>query len=894
MQTCMHVLQSGSVDVDSFNTVLNIFCNFCEKTEAVAKNREAVATVFYQLLSVCQKIYEIDSPEKLQQDIKTKILTSFSNIEHLYKEASADIKQLSYVRTIWFLSELKAKSLENRVADISQELLQESASDLLDVLDDIRFIFDIADNGHILFPINKVIASVISGNDFMSFRNGIKTKDIQILQLAVRLFKTSSETAVLDTLRKTCHLGFIDYLRATCEIIDTIDFLNYQYNGTMVFYDAINKKVLIRSEVEGYFCQNTRYGHNIELEKDCDNNTIGWYVEYPLEPNDKLIDFSYLMEDEDKRVNFLKLIYDEGFFNIFLQKAIVMKGDGNLVPVNPYCYQDENIIKGKLKDRKGKKARKDQLRDLIQEYRVCSVKSNVMNRLSFGLCLLLLSIKNVGVESLGLTHLNEDSWYQEQVINNWLSNNDVTEDHLLELLNDWYSQLAYCDRNKNFNREPVKALDFFPLKQDLNCVYYKIFPSLYEDERVFCGNVIEESEHYCIEVIERDTVSSDYQRSIGNKNISVSVKSIVDEESYYNWQMMEGSKVYFLYSPVNRSGHVIRPEIMKVLSGLEWIQMTSFPHDVGILITDIEYEEVAKRMLLYKEAFKDISRQTRICKPEDIESQIYLRLLHNLIWSRVTKENKDDYFDVICKHQIADFSEIEKDESFLRMNDATLYIPKDDINQGSVLSDLYNKRLRDNIERDERPLYQENLEKSNSGCYTINGRKIEQILLLTDNFVNGSSTKFALSAYLGINTSNSRVKESIETMQHFYCDGKEVTVPEIIRRNDGIPISVYGFYGTDEGCAKIDSFLEKYGYNYTATSYNKKLTIKAGTTISQAETVWGDKKGELDDSDHYLFIREYNMPRKTVFPHGMSGNPQYVICLFVRRPERNEKRKYRG
>lgn len=883
----MHALQTESIDDVTFRTILHVFYKFSGNTDAVASNRKDTATVFYQLISKCQKIYEINAPECLPQDIKDIILTSFSNIEHLFNEAKDDEKDTSYIKTIWFLSELKSKVALNRVNDIDLKLLREFAEILLDVLDDIRFLFDITDErGETVFPINKVIAAVIKGSDFMSSEKGIKKEDIRVLQLAVRLF-SASEKVVIDTLRNRCNLGFINYLGTNCEIIDTIDFLNYQHNGTIIFYNAGEKKILIRSENKGYFTKCKDYGHSLEEEKDYDGNSIGWYVQYALNKGDKLIDYSSLLKEERPRIEFLKFLFDQGYYNVFLQKSIVQSDDGSIYPANIYCGQDEVIVKGRLNDRAGKVTRKENLIELLQEYRITAVKSVDMNYVTFGLCARMLGIFNTGVDKLGIERLTDDRWYQEQVISNWIECAD--EASVVRFLNIWYEQLRYFEIPQDLDGIPIHAIDILPLSQVVDVIYRKLCPSMGLYERVFCGTLIYEEEQYVIEVSLRDTITSNELRQ-KVRNLDVSINELDDEEGYYNWETLVGAKIYFLYSPTLKKGQIIEPEIAKTISGLEWILAKCLPFSVGSSVTDIEYEETKKRMLLYKDAYKEVAHDVKLCTSEDFESQVYLRILHNMIWSNINIKNKNDYFRIIRSHQIADFQEIDKDDYFLRTDETALYLPKDAEDQGAVLSDIYNKRLKSNSERDEHALYRAKIQKNEDGLYTINNRIIKRIILLTDNFASGYSTKAAISAYFGINSSCQRVMKAAEKMHMLFCDGNPVTIKDIVDTNEDVKFSVHSYYGTEEGRQAIDDFLHEQGISFEHSSYNKELKNIAGDVVEQAKEIWGSKTGKIK-SDHRLYIREYNMPRSTVFPYGMCGASKLAINLFVRRPELNERRK---
>lgn len=890
LQICLNTLESGSVNKDSFKSLLQNFLIFTQKTENTAGNREDVAQVYCLILSSCQTIYKITSPDKLPEDIKEKIIKSYNNIERLYVETNAEERNGSYVRTIWFLSELKSKSSEGRTGEIDHTVLGEYAKDLLDILGDIQFIFDIENEKGLMFPINKVIAAVIGGRDFQEFRNGVKKEDIYTLQLAVRLFRAAEDENILTTLKTKYHLAFIDYLNDYCEIIDTVDFLNYQYNGTIIFFNEHDRKVLIRSEREGYFSGCEFYEHNVISEFDCNGKSIGWFVEYSLNNNDVLCDYSDCLDKEHDRIPFLRLVYDKNYRNVFLQKAIIRKADNTLIPINPYCGQDHYLIQGRLKGKEGKAYRENQIRDLLNKYRVCSVKSRAMNRVTFGLCSLLLDIKNIGVNALGLDNLTNSRWYQEQVISNWSSNPQIDHDNVAELLREWCQQLEYCELQRDLENAQIKAIDLLPLQQDLHVFYSKLWPSMLQDELLLFGKIKEEKRDvFAIEVdLDENQVAAN-RRKNGERFITISKENLQDDDNVVNeWGARIGTSIHFLYSIDDGKGHIVDNSVLKALHGVESIQRNSLPITVGVIVTESEYERFASLVKLFEDTYRQIAKENKVCRTNDLDSQIYLRILHNMIWSGVDSvKKKDTYFDIVFAHQIADYEGIDQDPTFLREEDTVLYVPKDSASQGSVLSKLYGEYLKP-VGRDPKYLYIYELTKNENDQYLVNEYVISRVILLTDNVVSGTSTIHAIAAYMGISSGSDRrlcekrLKKANKARQKYCWNGEEVSIKTILTNNQ-VEFSVYSYYGTEKGIKKIEDFLKTHNIASSDNKYAKELTKKADQCIiGKATSIWNEC--ELHDG-HYLYIRKYNMPKKSIFPPQMLDNPKLFINVFYRSTE---------
>ena len=895
LQTFLHVLESDSINEDSLSNVLSLFHEFTLQTSLVADNRVEVATVFCRILSAYQRLYGTNAHEKLHKDDKDKLIKSFNNIERLYLDTNEVERSGSYVRTIWFLSELKTKTKEGQTGEIDKKIIDKFVKDLLDVFEDIRFVFDVKYNNELLFPISQVIAVVVKNQ---KFNNGIQKEDIYTLQLAVKLFRTPNDVKILDELKTKYNLQFINYLNSCCQIIDTEDLLNYQKNRTIIFYNGDERKVLIRSTKKDYFSKHKENGHCLHVEYDYDKNPIGYFVEFELDCNDYLYDYSEVLETENGRVDFLRLIYDNGVRNVFLQDSIIKSLNGTLMPVNPYCINDSYLVQGN-RNKKGKDYQLNQIRELLNKYRLCSVKKQKMNRVTFGLCLFLLDTNNIGVDKMGLSSLKDDEWYQNQVICNWIFESSTSNEHILILLNEWYRQLDYCGKMSELEKAELHAIDFLPLQQDIKPICKKIYPDMLNDERLFSGNIYEnedEPDDFDVEINSNTVAGVEEKEKYkdkkqGNWSITISVKDLRIEDENTIWDQRVGSDVYFFYSLSRKQGCVLNRGLLKALAGVELIQKNCLDYEVGGQVTDINLKRINSFTNLYKTSYEEVAHSTKAFPSTDFEGQTYLRLLHNMIWSGINgKEQLKDYFDIFNAHQIADFSEIERDKFFQRTFSNTLYVPKDNYSECSVLSDIYDKRLKTSIQRDKRHLYESELTQKDGGGYAIFGEEIQQVVFLTDNCISGTSTISALAAYLGIksddhfNLDDNRVKKADMKRQMYFCNGQEVLLNDIIKRNNA-RIHVHSYYGTDEARIRIDEFLEAHEIPYEKSTFKNLLTKKADSNIiEQAKRIWDKRKIELKEGQ-YLFIREYNMPKMSIFPKQMLMYPRRFINLFNFRKE---------
>lgn len=221
----------------------------------------------------------------------------------------------------------------------------------------------------------------------------------------------------------------------------------------------------------------------VEKEKDYYDNEIGVFVEYDLDKNDLLTDYSKLLESELGREAFLRMVFDREIYNILFEHSLVKRIDGSFRPINPFCCNDVAIVKGHLKDKNGKCYDREHFLDALLRYRSSALKiSNicVMNRVSFGLAVLLLQKENTGVDALQLDRLVDDEWFQSQLLKNWAENCKDSIEALTFITDRWQKENDYCIRSsnkrknsgeKNIEDHEIQALDFYPLKSEMDWIY---------------------------------------------------------------------------------------------------------------------------------------------------------------------------------------------------------------------------------------------------------------------------------------------------------------------------------------------------------------------------------------------------------------------------------------
>ena len=910
LETYLQALQAGKYGE-------NIIAGTIQKLEScslqeLSEHRLLVAAVYCQLLQYCHSIYEAGIPEQIIEDL----LNVFENIEQIGAEATEEEKENSNLITVWFLHELKAHRESGDVWNINDETLRDSMSILLQELDNLYFVFEIKKDGEYIFPIHEMITKVVEKPEFVNVDNPLSLYHIHILQLAVKLFTYNIDgQKIIQTLMKQCNLQFINYLHSSGEIIDTPDLLNYQKNGVMIFYNKETNRVLIRSKNKNYFSAKPLWEikeFTIEEEKDYHDNEIGFFVEYNLEKNDLLIDYSEVLKDGAGREAFLRMVFDREIYNILFEHSIIKGIDGTFQPINPFCCNDVTIIKGHLKDKNGKCYDREHFLDALLRYRSSALKiSNtcVMNRVSFGLAVLLLQKENTGIDALQLDKLAEDEWYQSQLLKNWAEKCKEPIEALTFITERWQKENDYCilssgkskiSGEKNIEEHEIETLDFYPLKSEMDWIYLMMGCENPDKVYILHGKVQEDDEEDLILGIDLtfDICGKRFSQDTGQTTLTVKLESVEDPEDLFGDVWGSGEEYYFLYDSKKQKGIVYEQPLLKMLSAIEKIQeKNQLTLETLSKICQTQYNEIVSMMRLQEEALCEAGKDI-FC---DFDSQVYYRLVHNLLWSGINKDNISSYLRVFMHHQKLEFKDIIKDEKFMRKDMNTLYVPKDSRKSDSVLTSIYEKYLKLKGVRESNDLYDDEIEIRKDGYYH-NDKCIKNIVFLCDNFEVGNATIRMLKAYLNIDMSNEEeterkyVESAKARCQKYYLKKSdsanssdvlsqvpeqliEIMLGDIIEKNT-CTIEVHGYYGTETGKKAIESFLQEQGINGAAVTYEKEIVNHASQIISESKCIWPKTRDDV-----YTVVREFNMTKGNVFPNEMLSNPKKAICMFVKKGE---------
>lgn len=881
LNACWQALQAGEYNED---IILNTFdCFDLYDSEKISNDWELVSKTFFELLKYCQVMYKGNVPE----NIIKRIVLLFENIETIVMDRSGDELNNHCILIIWFMHELKIHRESNDAFTMDEEILEKQIEALIMELDSIYFVFDIkGDNDDKLFPIENLIAKVVKDNSFLNRQNIFK---IRVLQLAVKLFgKDGSNEEIIEKLIKDNNLKFLTYLKDNGEIIDTPDLLNYQKNGVMIFFNTISNMVLIRHNRKDYFNKTPIWG-DVNLcskELDSHNKPIAYFVEFSLNSSDSLCTYSEILNEENLRLDILKLLFEHNTYNILFEKYIIKTHDGKILPVNPYCYNDKYIIKGFFDGSEGKAFSPNNLLEALKEYRSSSLKicnKNVMNRLSFGIALKLLQFEYVELDRIDISSFKSSEWYQVQFIEKWIKNSNDLTNSLKFVLKEWYQENKYCtvinptskiNEKDTLQGHNVEPLDFYPIKDNEKWIYDILGYKETDEISLILGNIVYKNDDYLL------SFNLELDDNMVVKYLDKN--NIVDDDGIFDL-LNENDDCYFLYKRKEDKGIIIDQELLKIIYSFEKMQKNNYlTLEAVSKINRTSFEDIKRIMELHKRALEEAGKDCFA----DFDSQVYYRLIHNMLWSGINEINIEDYLRILFGHNVMDFKNIGNDKIFLRSEPNTLYVPKDKNEEDSVLASIYYNYLKPNSKRDINSLYKVDGLTLNNNKYHFNVKVIKEIVFLCDNFLTGSATMRMIKAYLDIDTSQdndeerngvNNVKKKI--IRYKTKENDDLLLSEVIKTNK-CPIEVHAYYGTSEGKNKIDSFLKSNNIP-GKISYYFDISKKYSDLSENEKKIWSTNS----HSDFYLVIREFNMPKKNIFPIEMLQDPKKAICMFVLKDE---------
>lgn len=290
----------------------------------------------------------------------------------------------------------------------------------------------------------------------------------------------------------------------------------------------------------------------------------------------------------------------------------------------------------------------------------------------------------------------------------------------------------------------------------------------------------------------------------------------------------------------------------------------------------IQQSEVDIVVNEYMYLHKDALIENSFCK--DFKSVAYLRLFHHLLYCQIFQENKwEQFYKLIRCHQKISFENFVDDVPELAQP-CTLVVPKECENTANTLVSIYKKYGTSCSER-SRSIFDRHV-KYYEGKYCLeNNSAIKKIVILFDTIQHGSSTKGILDMYFDRGFHEDKICT-------FSYQGNPIFLEDISTTN-GAPIEIIALYGSNEGIANVTDHVQK-----SLTVLRKPKVLEPIHSIDKkiddcfinlAKVVYPDKRNSFKVGD-YPIIREFNQPKKNVFPNELL-KPENIASIFIRKKE---------
>lgn len=823
-----------------------LFLNKEIKLENARGNEETIAKLF------CRTIESLEQDEPLDDYLQDAIIDAFDNIKTIENNTHEN-------------GELMCIYLLNLIFSGQEDFDQIQEKDfvlLLENLEKIRCIFKICDKDkNLRFPIGNFLFQLINSENL--FEEIKKVSSIQALMLALQIFDGSQYSRERKNIEKMIEgkdLRFIEYLFHRCTRVGNDDWKdNYEKNGLLILYDHEDNKVLIRNNSSSYFERHLDLSDykcgTVCSEKNANKEPIAYFVEYALD------DFRWVdlkrelsLENNKSRISqILDIIYYRQNYNVMMESSLFEKS-GKIYPINPFGINDLYVVDGGETFKDGKSA----VSERLYQYGLLKIDGIGLRYVNLGLLVKLEEINAIPFESFKVNR-NSDI---NDVVENWLKQCGDKQKCFNDFFRDYEEQVKYIfTRNSIFEKKYNKEY-LIP-----SAVSEDIINQLDLDEK-FVNYSIEQI-NISIDLLQDET---HIKKTNGDILQEYDLKDIAGEDV-----IVKEGEVWGLVDDANKTIYVGKQvDYYHLMTNkIKQINENVLTEETLKKVKENDIDKVAEKMMCFKDALKGIHHGI------PMESIARYRVLNHLLLLRPTESDVKQWLKIIEKHEIADFS-VVVGKSPIDTAQGVLYVPKDRPRTQSTLKYINEKYFINNARRSPVELYDQIITEEN-GIFYAGGERIKRIVLIFDNIQCGKSTKETIDYYL-----TTKVENLDEKHMPFYCNGKEISVYDIMQANN-CEVEVYSIYAGDIGLAAVKTHVENEYPQYTInvldpvkrfTAVTRKPDIDIIHKLYPNNMAGGIKK------KNYLVVREYNQPKRNIMCDKLLEIDR-VTALFCKRGELN-------
>lgn len=824
-------------------------------TRELDQTKKLTLDVFY-LISAHIKDRELANSKLID-----KYKKSFENIRTLDTNG---MQENSKILVFKFLKELHNNILDQEANKDTFKKMCENIEEIFEELDSIRYVFRIQNEDKTLFfPISYLLFNVLL-NDEQFYDNDTLIYKIRI---ALEIFKTGEfddEKNILSQMEKKYNIKLISYMMDASYMIvgGKEKWKDHLKKNKVICIVRNQNEVYIRHPSKSYFTENIIRDYNIDKiqnEKNYNGYNIAYFVEFKLNDNIQLtsIEDILLKNDYKLKMDLLYLSFNQKYKNIFLENSLCI--DQNKIRlVNPFCKNDKYLIT--LKNQVEIKSRyfDKSITEALDVYYQNILIGKELDFMMVGSLIKLLRINCDLSEGCfdNLDKITND--FQNSIILMWLdglSENDrITS--LSKLLSCFGEDVKYVS---TYSIE-IKDLKWFAFKLPVN----EILKRILSNDKICI--ISDASLDMIYRVENRNGVV------VKNKNgEEVDKNEIVCNDEYNEGECLLSDGKYYLDKTLI-AAFKIREKISKINQNLNDFSDYIEPKHIN------GFKQIRDVMDLQKYALLRVGEIK--CDPRSIYN---IRILNHLFAHEITIDKQNDFIHMILFHGRTTFKEgCEGLHKLFEPN--ILVVPKERIDTDNTLSSVYDQYLKFYTKR-QTPIHSSSLNLMDNKYY-LEGDEIKEIYFLFDTVLSGKQTKDNLINYFPEYKNKFKNAENIkDRSQKYICEERTVTIKEIMEKN-GIDKVTCVFINYADDCKweeKVDNFFKTIGLKYKIEKC-KSINfsdVKTKCIFNFAEKIYNHK---IKDN-FYPLIREFNMPKRSVFPKDEMNHPEWISSIFVLKKE---------
>ena len=807
--------------------------------------------VFYQISSLIKD-------EQLKNDYLIKAYKkSFENIVNIANEETENSSR--------FLVFNFLKDLYNNILEQNNSLFDKMLQDMDAIcseLETIRYVFRIQnDDGSLYFPISELLFHVLLNDDY---HNDVwDDKLIYKLRIALEIFKTNKfkdKKKIMDQMSNDYNIKLIEYIAdiKNSFLGENEEWkLNLKYNKVICIIRN-EREIYIRHPDKSYFDKKILNKYHIaNVQKEINNNgkAIAYFVEFQLSDAVKFISIDQILKGDDlkSKLDLTFMLLQQNAKNIFLNNSLYID-NGEVKLINPFCVNDNYLINTKRASRVNSNNSNTVIENILKKYYQNMLREKGLDFVLYGSLVELLLINNNCKKDAFMNFENDCvNHYQNGLILTWLKSIPTTEriSALSEFISTFTKDTDYVNNDYNLDIANLKWLAFeLPCEEILSCIFNK-------DEKEIVLNSTKD-------IIKRKKNRNIYVDS-NNEEIDENkiIKKDLDENDLDEGDCLHYQDNYYLNDRLQK-GLKIRDLIRDINDNLNPYKEFIDPTNIKLPTLIVDKIKLQDNILLSLDGVE--------CNDK---SNHYIRILNHLFIYDITVKKQENFMKLISYHKVTDFKEAcAQVKSMLKPN--VLFIPKEKYSTDNTLTRIYENYLREEKFR-EHSLYLHEL-AFYKGKYCIEKKEIKKICFIFDTVLSGKQTVDNLKNYF-----SEAGKTKDDRSNKYYCERKEIPIKDIMYQNniDSVTCVFLNYAHIDKPNidvnndnnkkdnswqGKVDDFFKSIDVKYEIEKIHE---IDFGNNNAQifklAKQLYG--KIEIDeDKAFFPLIREFNMPKKAVFP----------------------------